>query len=763
MAEHEELAPPERRFPERVNHRLGSVIEVGPESSDTYSHLRAYWHILFKRRWTVLTVTFVVATLAAVISFKTRPVYEATARVEVEAETPEVQSLNDVYRSMSGVNDDSFLQTQVDVLKSENLAWRTLQQLGLGDKPGFAQADGGAGRPPAESEAAREGKLISAFRAQLRVNQMRDSRMVEVTFSSTDPQLAARAANAVVNNFAEYSFHQKYDATRQASGFMEQQLDELKAKVEKSQQAMVDYERQHAIVDIGDKQDVVEQRLAGLSQDLTAAQNERMQKQSLYEQVSSKDSQAALIAQNELLQRLEEKLADLRGQYVDALGQYGPNFPKVLRLRDQVKEDQSAIERERNRVLARIRNDYQAAQAREKLLSAAVGQEKVAVGNLSQLLIQHNLLKHEFETNQQLYESLLKHLKDATVSAGLRATNIHIVDPALVPTAPVRPKIMNNIAVGLLVGLVLGVTFAFVRESLDNSMKSAEDLERLIPAPALAVILKSGPSWRRIGRGKSQPSSSSVELVVLKRPLSSLAESYRSLRTAVLLSTAPRPPQALLVTSAQPGEGKTCTAVNLALGLAQRGVPVLIVDADMRRPGVSRGLDMPENGKGLSSVLSGAHSLDEVLRQYEAAPNLWVLPAGPRPPNPADLLASPTMAKVLQELRQRFEHVVVDSPPLLLVTDATIVSTLVDGVVLVVESGVTTSGAVVRAHKILESAGGRILGTVLNKLDLSHDGYYGTYYRSSHYSYYLGDHAKSAYYHDEESTAETTRDGSLKS
>jgi capsular exopolysaccharide synthesis family protein len=519
---------------------------------------------------------------------------------------------------------------------------------------------------------------------------------------------------------------------------MEQQLDELKAKVEKSQQAMVNYERQNVIVNIDDKQSVVEQRLAGLSQDLTTAQSERMQKQSLYEQVSSKDSQAALIAQNELLQRLEEKHADLRDQYVDALGQYGPNFPKVVRLRDQVNEIQSTIERERNRVLARIRNDYMAALGRERLLSGAVAQEKVEVGKLSQLLIQHNILKREFDTNEQLYDSLLQHLKDATVSAGLRATNVHLVDPALIPTVAVRPKKMYNIAVGLLVGLILGVTLAFVQESLDTSIKGAEDVERLIAAPALAVIPLARSSWLRMGVDRSQPRNGGVESIVLRHPTSSLAESYRTLRTSILLSTAPRPPQALLVTSAQPGEGKTSTSVNLALGLAQRGVPVVIVDADLRRPAIARGLGLSENGAGLTSVLSGAHSLDEVLRQFEPVPNLWVLPAGPQAPNPADF-ASPTMAKVLQELRQRFEHLVLDSAPLLLVTDATILSRLVDGVVLVVESGVTARRALVRAHKILESAGGRILGTVVNKWDARNEGYYsyyGSYYSGNYSSYY---------------------------
>jgi len=736
MAENEELAPPERRSPQRVKPRADSIIELGADAPDTYSYIRTYWLILLKRLWTILTAAVVVATLAAIVSFRTQPVYEATARVEVEADTPQIQSFNDLFRDMSGFSDETFLQTQVNVLKSENLAWRTVQQLGLGGK---AEMGGGGERPLADSQNAVQNGLIQAFRGHLRVQLMRDSRMIEVTYDSTDPQLAARAANALVNNYSEYSFHQKYDATRQASGWMEGQLDELKAKVEKSQQAMVDYERQNVIVNIGDKQTVVEQRLAALSSDLTNAQSERMQKESLYDLVNSNPSQVAFTTQNDMLQRLDEKQADLREEYVDALGQYGPNFPKVKRLRDQLDEVQSIMERERKRNVTRIRNDYLAALGRERLLSAAVAQEKVEVGKLNQLLIEHNMLKREFETNQQLYESLLQHLKDATVSAGLRATNIHLVDSALVPTGPVRPRIMYNIAVGLLVGLVLGITLAFVQESLDTSVKSAEELERLIAAPALAVIPLARASWRRMGGDNGHSKNGSVESIVLKHPASTLAEAYRTLRTSILLSTAPRPPQAVLVTSAQPREGKTSTSLNLALGLAQRGVPVVIVDADLRRPGISRALALSQNGAGLSSLLSGAHRLDEVLRQFEAVPNLWVLPAGPEAPNPADLFSSPTMENLLQELRARFEHLVLDTAPLLLVTDATILSRLVDGVVLVVESGVTARRALVRAHKILESAGGRILGSVLNKWDERDEGYYsgyGSYYYAYDRSYY---------------------------
>ena len=736
MAEHDELVPAGRSLPQRMHPRPESVVNSGPEGSEGYSYIRAYWLILLKRRWTVLTVMTVLAAAVAIVSFKMQPVYEATARVEVEADTPAIQSITDLYRGEAGFSDDAFLQTQVDVLKSENLAWRTIQQLGLGQQAEFAP--GGAAQ--ASVSAATQANLIGTFRGHLRVQLMRDSRMVEITFDSTDPQLAARAANALVNNYTEYNFHEKYDATRQASGFMEQQLDELKAKVEKSQQAMVDYERQNLIVDIGDKQSVVEQRLSALSADLTAAQNERFQKQSLYEAVTSNDSEAALDAQDSLLQNLEGKYAELRQDYVDAVGQYGPNFPKALRLKDQMTEVQSLMERERKRIVTRIHDDYQVALGQERLLATALAHQKEEVGKLNQLSIEHNLLKREFETNQQLYASLLQHLKDATVSAGLRATNIHLVDSALVPTYPVRPRVMYNIGIGLMVGLVLGITLAIIEESLDTSVKSAEDLERVIGAPTLTVVpLARSSSWLRMGGEKSRPQDGAVESIVLKHPTSSLAEAYHILRTAILLSTAPRPPQALLVTSAQPGEGKTCTALNLAIGLAQRGVPVVLVDADMRRPGISRALGISANGAGLSTVLSGAHTLDESLRQSESVPNLWVLPAGPEAPNPADLLSSPAMRQVLEQLRARFTHVLLDSAPLLLVTDPTLLSGMVDGTLLVVESGVMARRGLARAHKILQSAGGRLLGAVLNKWDARSEGYYayyGSYYRGYYHAYY---------------------------
>ena len=340
---------------------------------------------------------------------------------------------------------------------------------------------------------------------------------------------------------------------------------------------------------------------------------------------------------------------------------------------------------------------------------------------------------------RQLYETLLQRLKDATLSASLQATNVHYIDQATPPNHPIRPNRQRNLAAGVLIGLIVGVTLAFVQEALDSSVRSTEEAERIVNAPALAVIPADAETLKRkqMSAGHSLRTSgpNGVGLTVLKRPSSPMAESFRSLRTSVLLSTAPRPPQTLLVTSAQVGEGKTSTACNLAMSFAQRGGPVLIVDADLRRPSVAKTLGIA-NEKGLSSFLTGAHSLDEVLIQYERVPNLWILPAGPRPPDLAELLSSLMMEGTLKDLLKRFTQIVIDSPPLLLVTDAVVLSAMVDGVILVVSSGTTARGALSRAHRILENAGARVLGMVLNKVDMRFDTYYGSYYGPYHQSYY---------------------------
>lgn len=718
--------------------RYGRVLPVpGPEviEDEEYVSLATYWHILLRRRWTVISVALVFTVIAVIATVKQKPIYKAVAHVDVEVDTPTIQSLNELYSRMY-TDDDLFLQTQIQILKSENLAWRTIQSLGLEQNPAFAgeQADG----KPKLTVSQRKLQLVGNFQSQLSVTLVPKTRMLDVAIESTDPQLAARMANALVNTYIDYNFRQKYDATRQVSGLMEQQLDELKAKVEKSQQALVDYERQNSIFNTSEKQNVQEQMLSDLSKDLATAQSDRIQKESLYNQVRTNSVQMSALVHNELLQKLEERGAELKGQYTEALNQYGPNFPKVMRLGQQVNENQTQIQREQNRVLDRIRNDYLTASNREKLALEAVANKKEELGKVNQLLVQHNILQRDFEANQQLYQSLMQKLKDATVSAGLRSTNIHMVDDAVPPTSPIRPQKTRNILIGMMAGLIFGIICAFGQEALDQSIKSVDELEALVASPVLGVIPFDTPATGRLrlkGLKDAAENPSELGLSVLDRPASILAEAYRTLRTAVLLSVAGSPPKTIVVTSAQSGEGKTSTALNLAQALAQRKGPVLLIDGDLRKAGIA-GLLKVENEKGLSTILSGHHSLDQVLQQYDRMPDLWLLPSGPIPPNPADLIASEKMGQLLQECGQRFEKVVIDTPPVLAVTDAAIFASSADGVILVAAGGTTHKSAVSRMHKIIASTGARILGFALNKFDVRQQGYYGAgyYYYSSNKS-----------------------------
>ena len=696
--------------------------------------LSAYWQILLRRRWSILTVMGILTTLVTIASFKMAPVYRATARVEVDADAPQSDSLNALYQQLP--TDQDFLRTQIQVLKTDQLAWQTIESLGLGDNAGFVKDHSQHAGPDQ-----RKNNLIRRFKKNLSAELVPGSRVIQVSYESTDPAMASSVANGLVNNYVEYNFRQKYDATRQASERMEEQLDELKNKVEKSQRALVDYQREHAIANVNDKENVVEQRLSQLSTDLTACQTDRIQKEALDHLLQTKPEAMTTLAQGELIQRLQEKLAELRSQYVEALAQYGPAFPKVVRLQKQVSDQELQIQSERSRIAGRIHDDYIASLNREAMLKEAVGTQKEELAKLNNLLIEQNILTGEFETNQKLYQDLLQRLKEATVTAGLRSTNIHLVDPALVPSEPVRPKKLLNVSVTLLISFILGTMLAFVQEGMDNSIKSAEEIESLLAIPTLAII----PAMRIGGTNKMLPWGADPvagkrvpgplmvpALAVLRQPRSPIAEAYRALRTSILLSIAKRGPYVLLVTSSNSSEGKTSTAINLATALGQSGASVLLVDCDLRKPGVGHTLGL-DSRKGISSIFAGRHTLEESLQKYEALPNLWILPAGPVASSPAEMLASPLAEKLLSDLRERFTYIVIDSPPLLAVTDATILSTFVDGALLVVEGGVTPRRAVARARKMLMATGVRIMGVALNKIDSRHGAYYGYYGHS--YSY----------------------------
>lgn len=709
--------------------------------ADAFS-FRAYWQILKRRRTIVIAAAMGVTLLSALISFRMKPVYQASARLEVEAEMPTSQSLD--YQERPASADQTFLQTQVDLLQNDSLAWDTIQQLGLESNPEFNPGRVSVTPNNGTSVVLIEDTLIRGFKKHLQVQLLRDSRLVEVSFESNSPQLSAQAANTLVTNYVESNFRSKYNATRVATQWMEEQLDDLKAKVEKSQQAVIDYEKGHDIVTIGDKENVIQSRLEDVSKDLTVAQTDRAQKQAVWESVKADNQLAGYFTSNALLEHLEGTYSDLKTQYAQALAQYGPNFYRAVQLQKQIPEVERLIQRQRERLVIQAQDDYETSGRREELLRQQVELQRGEVEKLNQELIGYNLLKGEFETNQTLYNDLLRKLKDVTLTASIKSTNIRVADRARIPATPIRPQRGRNTALGLLIGLILGITAAFIQDALDNSVRTPEDLEKIF-LPALAMVPLGANARRNYGQlRKRQPVAAAhpkVAVAVMDNGSSELSEAFRILRTSILLSMAPRPPQVVLMTSAHPGEGKTCCSTNLAMSLAQRGGKVLLIDADLRKPGVARALSL-EGKRGLSSVLTGGNTLEEALEVYKGLPTLSILCAGPIPPNPSELISSNAMDQLIQGLRETYDHIVIDSPPAIVVTDATIISSLADGVVLVVESDYTTRAALERVRKTLDHAGARVLGAILNKANLRENSeYYGSrygYYSSSYYVYGKG-------------------------
>ncbi len=470
-----------------------------------------------------------------------------------------------------------------------------------------------------------------------------------------------------------------------------------------------------------------------------------MKKESLYQFAKSGNLDAVpQIQSNGTLTEMFKKRGDVSSEYTDALNQYGPNFPKVQRLQAQLKDYDQSIEKGKKYILDVLESDYREAQQRESLLMQALDQQKTESNQMAEKLVEYNILKREAEANKTLYDGLMTKLKETAISQGLRSSNIRVVDPAMIPSTPTRPAKTRNILLAVLVGLVGGIGLALMREYLDNTVKTPDDVETLARLPSLAVVPQFTGSNGAGKRGgpllgfSSNGHDKRIELVAHHLPKSQWSEAFRALRTSILLSQADHPPQVILVTSALPREGKTTTAANLAVTLAQLGDNTVIVDADLRKPGIGRLLNM-ENGKyaGLSSYLAGVSSLDLISVPHPAIPNLVAIPTGPLPPNPADLLSSHKLVEAIAELRTKYKFIIIDSPPILAATDAVILSVQTDGVLLVVRSGTTPKEAFTRTRDLLSSVKCRILGVVLNAVDSSAPDYYYSY-RYYPYSYGYG-------------------------
>jgi succinoglycan biosynthesis transport protein ExoP len=715
-------------------------------------HLLDYVIILRKHQWLILTFLLTVVTVVTIATFKMMPIYEAAARVEVDKESQSMLPFQQVGSYDEFMDMENYIETQAKILQSETLALQTIKSLDLGRYPEF----GGTANAPTFAHgpgAAKRPVILGAFLGALTVKRVPNSRLIEVKFEAQDPQMAAEVVNTHLHNYIEQNFRSKYDATTQASNWLSSELEELRIKVEKSEDARVAYERQNQIWQVDEKQNITTQRLADISKAVTEAQTALAEKEALYRMAVS-GSIDAIPSAHELggvIPDLMKKKSELDEQYADAVNIYGPNYPKVHRLMAQQREIEDDLAKARKAATEGVQQEYNTARNRVELLQEALDKQKAEANDQSEKLVQYHILQHDAESNKQLYDGLLQKLKEAGITAGLRSSNIRVVDPALAPSYASRPQKARNILLGFLVGLVGGVGLALLREYLDNTVKSPDDIEALTGLPSLAVV-PSLPGLnghhKRLGDGSvSQSASGSrVELLSYMQPKSQISEAFRALRTSLLLSQADHPPQVILVTSALPREGKTTAAVNLAVTLAQLGDRTLLMDSDLRKPGVRRALNLTM-GKdvGLSSYLAGVSSLDEVTMPHPTINNLSAITTGPVPPSPADLLSSHRMREAIAELRRRFKFIVIDSPPIMAATDAVILSALTDGVLLVVRSGTTPKEAFTRTRDLLAAVKCRLLGVVLNAVDSSAPDYYYSYrYYPYAYGYGYGEDADKA-------------------
>jgi capsular exopolysaccharide synthesis family protein len=713
--------------------------------------LLEYWRLLLKRKWTIISCVVVITVLVAIQSFRATRLYEAVGRIAINRPNNDALGFKEMGTGMADEDYTVGLDTQATILESDAIALQVIKSLRLDQDPRFTGQPAKAPNPaiPVGSAwlaPAQENGLLAAFHGGLKVKALPRTRILELRFLSTSPQLSARIVNEVANVYIEQNFKTKFESTEHTSEWLSKQLSDLQLKVETSQQRLVDYQKEHGIVGVDEKQNVITTKLDQLNKELTGAEMDRIQKESLY-RISLEGKPELLPRETSgsdmVLDNLRNQEGAFKAQLAALTTQFGANYPKVKELNTQLKTVQQALQAELATRADRYRATYQAALEREKLLQDAFESQKHEANELSESAIQYNLLRRDYESNRQLYDGLLQRLKEAGVSAGLRSSNVQIIDQARVPMGPSQPNIPRNIATGFFLSLVGGIGLAFFLEMLDNSVRSPDQVELIAGLPTLGMIPSSvhlehmrGTALKPLRTGSQiMPQQESVETISYLRPQSQSAEAYRTLRTSILLSSWGTPPKVLLVTSPLAQEGKTTTSVNTAIVLAQRGARVLLVDADLRRPSVHRAFGLAQS-PGLSEYLTG--NLSECpITPWPQLPNLHVLPSGGSPPHPAELLGSGLMNDTIAEWRKQFDHIVIDTPPALSVTDAVLLSVQADSVILVIRSGQTTKQALRRARQLLAYVNSKIMGVVVNAMDLNASDYYYYYgYYGKKYGYY---------------------------
>ncbi|HVQ36402.1 MAG TPA: polysaccharide biosynthesis tyrosine autokinase [Pyrinomonadaceae bacterium] len=768
----------------RGNGRGSDAFEYGygPDENEDL-HLRSLWRIVLKRKWLVISVTLIITILVALQVFGRKSVYQASTVIKIDKENSTVLRIGDVTLQ---ADDSDTINTDILILKSTSLledmvvelnldknprlvepsgksAWTVIKDIGSGKSPVADNLNRGEalrqappvvsdqlGRlePRSRQESERLAPYVRVVQTNLVIEPIEDTRAVRISFTHTDPAIAALVANGLADRFKRYNFENKTEKFTNTSDWLQRSTRELQGKVQNAEQQLANYSGQHNIFSTEGKETLSSEKLTKLHDLSMRAATDRLLKQSLYEEV--KQGRVAQLPEAFVDPRigdLQKKLSELSISSAQVTAEYGPQNPRVVELKQQIAAIQEQITESRRGLEDKLKAEYERAVRDEKSFDQAFAQAKQEAVQQNQAAIQYNILKQDVDTSRSLYTDFLQKTNQTNLQVAEQHNNVRVIEPAEVPAGPIGPNRPRSILIAFLLSLAAGVGLVFFLEYLDNTVKSSEDVMRYAQLPVLGVIptITLGPWHKRSFRksknnGHLLPESTEADVgIKLHNGSSKLialdarsfaAESYRGLRTSVLMSTAGRRPKKILVTSGQPGEGKTTTVINTALSLAQLGASVLIIDCDLRKPTAHKAFDV-DYSRGLSLYLSSDEKVEGLIQALDK-PNLWLLPCGPPPPNPAELISSDRMKEMLRIVSDKYDHILIDSPPLMNVVDSVIISTLVDGVILVVHGGKSTRDVLRRSRQELSNVGAKIFGVVLNNMDMRENDYY-YYYRSGDY------------------------------
>ena len=700
-----------------------SLLSLGLSEGRTLQH---FVRIGKKYIWLVLTCALLGAGAGIIKNHTSPKEYQSTANIEITQDTAERFGL-DTSGYDSGFIDVARLDTEVAILKSSTLAMETIRSLHLETNKDFLPV--GSTHQFDLSNIRDRHALVGTFQAGVSATRFGHTNILDLSCTARNPELAARICNTLIENYVQHNFSENYAVTKEVSVWLEAQLGDLKSRLEASQEHMLEVQKDIGLVGIDQTQSIVLSRLVDLGHDMTSAESQVLvAKARLITYKTAPSEVLPTLSNDAILLNLKQRLNELKAENASLNVRYGAQNTRLLELRSEMNEISQSMKQEEKSVISRAQQEVNGAIENENSLRARMDEEKNTAYKGNSKAVEYSLARREYEANRALYDGLQRRLQEAGIIAGLHSTDIRRIDPADAPDFPSSPRKSENLMMGLLSGLGFGLFLAFVIEALDTNIKSISDIEDRLGLPMLGVVPE-------VDAKQLSPETFVAEATsAFPGAWSRLAEAYRSLRTTILLSRAGAPPKVILVSSAKPSEGKTSVTTLESIVFALNGARVLLVDSDLRRPSVHLRFRIA-NKIGLTSVLTGKSSLEEAIVTIPGVPLLHILPAGPVAPMPAELLGSQQMQMLIQGLRSSYDFILIDTPPVLTVTDAAVLVSVSDGVVLVLRYGQASKNVVARASEILLRSGAHLLGVVLNAVDLQSSDY-AEYYGRAYHDYY---------------------------